>query len=212
MSLPTARDRANYSRSATLDIRSAMALALVRKIDAAEFTAQDGTPLRFAEVFDNWPTYQDTYRAPGTACVLPGDMPLEASRLTPSLMEDTWEPAGMPGLALYQLAEVNTSFDIAIKCPSIAERQVFLAGLENMWNHDDLLLDDAGARYGVSLPLPEYWGVDAVFSLKSVRLQDDENSAMREQREAVITVTGQAPQVVLRRVQPMTLTVRMTDF
>lgn len=209
MGLPTPEEVAAYPRKQTLDVRAAMAQALAQRINDAYYPTQDGQQLQFAEVFSRHPDPEDAWRAPGTACVLPAAYPMEAARLTPSLIECTWEPAGMPGLALYQVAEIVSDFDIQIKCPTDAERGAFIAGLESMWVSDAGMMEPDGARYGITLNLPEYWGLSATFSLKSVRVIDDAQSAMTQGREAVVTVTGQAAQVVLRHVRPMNLTVRV---
>lgn len=198
-----------YSRSQSLDLRAAMATALAKKLRETEFPTPAGGTIRFAEVFDAWPRYTDRHVAPA-ACVLPSSWIYDAARMTPTLLEDTWEPKGAVGFGLYKLADITADFDIMIRAPSDAERSVLIAGLEQIWVAPEVLMDPLqGARYGVLLEMPEYWNVCAGFALKSARVLDDETRAMREHREAILTVTGQAPQVKLAPVRPLSLTVRV---
>lgn len=208
---PTSISRSLYSRKQTLDVRSAMARALVTRLRALEVLLPEGGTTKFGAVYETWPDPEDAYVAPCTATVLPSPYPFEASQLTPALLEETWEPQGLPGFGLYKLAEVVADFEILIRCPTAEERRVFLAAMETAWVEPGLLMDSVnGPRYGIVLPMPEYWSVCAVFSQKSLRILDDEDRAMREHREAVLTVTGQAPQVKLDRVQPMKLSIRQS--
>lgn len=199
---------AGYSRSQTLDVRAAMAHALARRLTEATFDRPDGGIIKFANVFTDWPSFTDRYISP-SACILPTGWAYDAARLTPSLIEETWEPKGKPGFGLYRTADINTNFDIIIRAASDRERSDVLIGVENLWTSDNGLMDDAGARYGLVVDMPEYWSVCAGFALLSARVIDDEDRAMREHREAILTVTGQAPQVKLGPVRPMRLTVRL---
>lgn len=209
--LPTIISPAAYSRTQTMDIRSAMARALAVKLTAAEYPAPDGRVLKFAEVFDTWPDPEDAYRPPGTAAILPAAYPMEPSQLTPTLLEETWEPAGQAGFGLYKTAEVMADFEILIRASTAAERRVFLTGIESMWVAEHVLMDPVqGARYGILLPMPEYWGTCAEFALKTIRVLDDEDRAMREHREAIITVSGLAAMVKLGPVQPMKMSIRVS--
>jgi hypothetical protein len=186
-----------------------MALALARKLRAAVFPRPSGGQLRFAEVFESWPDYTQRF-VPPAACVLPGSWPYDAARMTPTLLEDTWEPHGDVGFGLYKTADISADFEINIRATSDAERAVLLAGLEDIWVADEVLMDHiSGARYGVLIEMTEYWGVCAGFALKSARVVDNEDMAIRNHREAIITVTGQAPQVKLAPVRPLKLTVRI---
>ena len=199
-----------FSRKQTLDLRSAMVAAIAKRLKAAVFPTKSGGPtVKFAQVFEHWPDYTQKYVAT-TAAVMPAQWPYDAARLTPSLIEETWEPRGKVGLGLYALADISADFEIYLRSPSDFERSVFIAGLEQLWVADEVLMDPvAGARYGVVIEMPEYWGVCAGFALKSVRVLDDENKAMREHREAIVTLTGQATQVKLAPVRPMTLKIKV---
>lgn len=202
-------DISQYSRKQTLDVRSAMATAIARKLRDSVFPRGSGGSIKFAEVFESWPSYEQRY-VPPSACVLPTPTLYDAARLTPTLLEDTWEPPGDVGFGLYQLADIEVEFEINIRAASSAERSDIIAGLEQAWVADGILMDQvAGARYGILLEMPEYWGLCAGFSLVSARTLDDEDKAMREHREAVLSVKGVASQVTLRPVRPLNLTVRV---
>src|SRR5882672_7368205 len=95
-----------FSRKQTLDLESAMAKSIADLLRAQEFVGPGGQgTIRFNEVFPEWPTSNDRYIA-SAACVQPlNPIVYEDARLTPSLLEDTWEPKGMRGFGLYALAE-----------------------------------------------------------------------------------------------------------
>jgi len=184
-------------------------MALAKRLRDTDFPRASGGSFRFAEVFSSWPSYEQRY-VPPSACVLPTPTIYDAARLTPTLMEDTWEPPGDIGFGLYKLADIEAEFEVNIRTASATERSDIIAQVEQMWVADGLLMDHAaGARYGILLEMPEYFGVCAGFSLKSARVLDDEDRAMREHREAIITLMGVAPQVTVRAVRPLTLTVRL---
>lgn len=186
-----------------------MAATLARHLREVEFPIPSGGSFRFAEVFDVWPRYTDRNVSPA-ACVLPSSWLYDAARLTPTLLEETWEPQGGVGFGLYKLADITLDFEINIRAPSAPERSAILMGIETAWVDPDVLMNqETGARYGVVLPMPEYWGVCAGYSLKSARILDDAGSSMREQREAIMVVTAQAPQVKLASVRPLRLTVKI---
>ena len=202
--------REQYGRKQTLDVRSAMAVALARRLREAEFLAPVGGAFRFSEVFESWPDYGQRY-VPPAACVLPSPVIYDAARLTPTLMEDTWEPQGGVGFGLYKTADIAADFEVNIRTASAAERNIVMAAVENLWTVDGMLMDqEAGPRYGIVVAMPEYFGVCAGFALKSARVIDNEDMAMREHREVVLVVNGQAPQVKLGPVRPMNLTVRLS--
>jgi len=199
-----------YSRSQTLDLRSAMSRAVAKRLREAEFFKPGGGTMRFAQVFDHWAEYQQRYIA-NTAAVVPSESLYDAARLTPTLLEDTWEPRGEVGVGLYKTADIETEVKVLMRCPTEAERAAFIAGVEDLWVSEQVLMDhEAGPRYGVLLPMVEYWSICAGFALKAIRVIDDEQRAMRDRWEAEILIAGQAPQVKLGPVRPLRLTVRMT--
>jgi hypothetical protein len=206
---PPIIDLSAYSRSQTLDARAAMARAVVKKLQRMMFRDPYGHSVQLAEVFEAWPSAGDRF-IPPAAVVLPGPWLYDAARLTPTLMEDTWEPRGQRGWGLYKLADISLDFEILIRAASDAERSVIVQGFEVAWVADEVTSDPVeGARYGIVLPMPEYWGICAEFALKSARVLDDEDRAMREHREVIFTINGVAPQVKVAPVRPMSPTVRV---
>lgn len=202
-----------FSRKQTTDLETALALATLKVIDRA-YPGPGGVGLiKFEQMYEDWPSYEDADVVPA-ATVLP-DAPLiyGPSHPVPRLLEDTWEKPGEPGLGLYELCEATREFDIQIRGSTTAERNALLAGLESIFVDDALLIaPKMGARYGVIVPLPEYWGLSArLVRLQSVKL-DDQDTAARNIAEARVTVRAHAPNVRLGIVQPFKAIVRlMTD-
>jgi hypothetical protein len=188
-----------------------MGLALRRHLEVLQFQ-NAGAIFGFNEVFDEWPSYIQRY-VPPAACVLPGSWEYGDWSFTPTLLEDTWEVRGEPGFGLYKLSELSANFEVSIRANSNAERSSLIQGIEESFVAPRLLMDDpAGARYGVFLPLPEYYGLEARFALLSARNMDTEDSALREHRDAVFVVSGQAPQVRVGPVFPLNLTIQLDPY
>jgi hypothetical protein len=199
----------SYPRTQTMSLRAALAAALVRHLQELEMPTPSGGVVRFDHVFGSWAEYEDRYSG-AAAAVLPGEYTYGDARMSPTLLKETWEPKGQIGWGLYKLADFEGQFRIQLRAPTDAERDVLIAGVEDAWVAREVLMDHAdGARYGIVLPLDEYWGVLAEFSLRRGEILDDTNSAMREQNEAILTVSAYAPQVKLAPVRPMRLTVRV---
>jgi hypothetical protein len=201
--------REQYSRSQRLDVKQAMATAIANYLRSLRFPRASGGEFAFAQVFEEWPDYEQRF-VPPSACVLPTPTLYAPARLTPTLMEDTWEIRGEPGFGLYKLADIEADFEINVRAPSGAERSDIIAGIEQAWVAADLLMDhSSGARYGIELAMPEYWGLCATFALLSARVLDNEDMAMKAHREAVLTLSGVAPQVKLGPVRPMNMNIRL---
>lgn len=207
ISYPSLIQPSEYSRSQTADLRTAMARALQRYLQ--DLRAETGVPV-FQQVFDAWPDPESPYIAPCTATVLPGAVVYESAGMTPALLDETWEPKGQPGLALYKTAEVMAEFEIAIRCPTPEERVQAMAAIEDSWIAPGVLMAPEGARYGILLDMPDYWGLSLLASIKSSRISDDSDSALREHREGTISISAQAAVVKLGPVQPMAITIRQT--
>jgi hypothetical protein len=205
--MPITRDQ--YSRAATRDVRAAMALALARHLKGLTFF-NAGAPYGFAQVFDEWPSYVDRY-VPPSACVLPTGWKYGDWAFTPTLLEDTWEIAGEPGFGLYKLSEIEVDMEVSIRTDHVVMREQVVLGVEESFVDSGLLMTEISGRYGLILPLPEYYGLSARFALSAARVIDDEDKAMREQRNAVFTISAQAPQVRVGAVYPLNLKVTV-DF
>jgi len=189
-----------YSRKATMAVRDAMACALARYL--ADLTFEFGVKLTGA--FHQWPSFVKRYRPP-CVCVLPSSWNY-GGWMTPTLLEDTWEPEGGQGFGLYKTGEAEAELEISIAVTSTAERTVIEQGIEDAFTDPQGLMSERrGPRNAILLPMPEYYGLKARFSLLRGRVIDDEDSAMREKRNAVITVSAQASKVRVGPVYPLAL-------
>ena len=195
-----------FSKKASRDVRSSMALALARHARGLVFNSGAG-PFQFAEVFEEWPSYLKRYIAP-SACVLPGSWTYGDAYLTPTLIENTWEPAGEQGFGLYKQTEIQVELELSMRTNSVAEREAILLVVESAFRHPQLLMSEQGGRNGILLPMPEYYGCLARFALVAGRVIDDEDRAVRENRDAILTISAQATQVVVGPVAPLSLKVR----
>lgn len=197
------RDR--YSRKQTLDVRSAMALALQRLLEACEFPGPKGIgKVRFAKVFREWPTSNDVAVLPA-AGVLSSDDTVKYShaRLTPSLLEDTWEPRGRLGLGLYKLAEAEVTLKVELRARTQLERSALVGGVEALLFAPGVLDNrPKGARYGRVTDMPEYWGLPVRFSVEDKTTGDDAAGAKSGRWEATFSIAAQASHVRLDVVAP----------
>lgn len=202
--------REQYSRKQTVDLETALALAVLRVINKTYQGPGGFGALRFEQLYEDWPSFEDADIVP-SAVVMP-DAPLlyGPSHPVPRLLEDTWENRGEPGLGLYQLSEATREFDVQFRGSTTAERNALKAGLEGIFVDDRLLIaPKMGARYGVLEAMPEYWGLTArLVLLSSVKL-DDQESAAKNIAEGRVTVKAYAPHVRLGLVQPFKAIVRL---
>jgi len=191
-----------FPRVAIMDVRDAMALSLRRLVEGIRFKGAQGTD-RFAAVHDDWPSFNEKYTPPA-ACVLPGDFKYLDWATSPTLMEETWWPNGLPGWGLYKVAEVQTEFQLVIRTNLVGERQVIMHAVEDAFQSTQMLMDHRrGAMYGLFQPMPEYYSLQARFALLGGSVLDSEDKAMREQREAAFTVSATAAKVQVGSVYPL---------
>ena len=195
---------ANYSRKATLDARDALALGLKKIVEEIRFPGFDTD--RFAEIYDEWPSFNESMVVPAAA-VLPGEFRYAdwGDTAGPHLIEDTWEPKGLPGCGLYRTAEVVLELQLAIRTNLPAERAVLMRAVEDAFQAPRILMQQDGARYGLVRAIPEYYGLDGRFALLSGSVIDNEDTAMREKRDAVFTISARIPKVQVGPVWPMAL-------
>ena len=202
-----------YSKSASMDVRDACALALSRVIKCIDRQIA-GERVKFNHVFDEWADFEDKVDPP-TACVLPPpEWTYDDTGQVRLLESDTIEtlagtvPAGEPpSFGLYKTAEMLDRFTLAIRCGSTAQRSLYKLAVEEVFQTRHLTMDPDGEKYGLKLPLPEYWGVTARVSLLAGANTDNEDLAARNQREASFTISMQAPKVQLGAVWPMDFTI-----
>lgn len=201
-----------YSRSATVDLETAISLAVVRTVDR-DFTGPGGVgKIRFTQVHEDWPSFEDSFTTPAAA-VLPGDeLKYGPSHLTPVLLEDTWEVKGEPGLGLYELAEASREFQLEYRGSTSAERNALKAGVETAFVTDEVLVaPPGGARYGVLVAVPEYWGLNVRLSITGSSKLDDQELAAKNIWMGRATILAQAKLVKLAIVQPFRVRVTVVE-
>jgi hypothetical protein len=199
--------RADYSRTATLDLPTAMAAGLRRLLESVELQSPTGVPVRFSAVFDEWPQAEDNY-APPSACVVPSDLEYSASVMTPALIEDTWEPVGDFGFGLYVVAEAAQDVEVQIRTDTPGLRARVSLAMESIFLEPGLTALGSPSRNGVVIPMPEYFGLPMRVLLLRSRKLDDQESAMHNAWETSYFLRIQARQVVLGRVSPFTVKVQ----
>ena len=208
-SMPMQMPRAQFSRKAIIGVRNALAVALARLVEEMTFPGDQAQ--NFAAIYDEWPDFLDTAVVPA-ACVLPGDFRYADSQMTPSLIEDTWEPKGMPGWGLMKTAELQADFQLSIRTNLPRERSQLMQAIEDLFQPQGNLMDLTGPRYGLVVPLPEYYGINGRFVLLAGSVIDNEDTAMREKRDAVFTISAYAPKVQVVPVWPLALSITKTMF
>lgn len=207
----TVMTRERYSRKQTLDVKTAMATALTRLLAAETFPGPRGQgKVRFLKVFAEWPTSNDVATLPAAGILSSDDTVRYApARLTPSLMEDTWEPAGRRGLGLYKLSEAECEFKVETRARTQLERSALVAGVEALLFAPGVLNNrEEGARYGRVAAMPEYWGLPVRFALRDKVTGDDAAGAKSGRWEATFSVLAQAPHVRLDVVSPFRVKIR----
>lgn len=200
-----------YSRRQTLDLRLAMAEALATHLGALTFHA-GSRDFGFDRVFDSWPSDTDWQALPA-ACVLPDEkVAYSNERLTPTLLEETWEPAGRPGLGLYQVADAECDLMLTVRASTPGERSAVVAGVEEALFEPRVTGNyEQGRRSGIVLPMPAYWSLPARYRVVESRVLDDAESAQKNWNDATFLVRAQAPQVRLDKVVPFQLRIREVE-
>jgi len=201
----------DFPRKKTLDLRLSMAEALAGFLRTQRFPDEFGAT-QFAAVFSEWPDADARFVTPA-ACVLPrGPLVYADARLVPTLLEDTCFPAagtGQKGFGLYALADAECDFDVQVRAPTGKERSDVVAGFEQLFVSDGILMDhQQGRRYGRLITLDAYYGLPARYSLQSVTVDDDGEAALKNRREATFLVRAQAKLVKVGVVYPFVLTIR----
>lgn len=199
--LPQQMPLAQFTRTASLDARSALAMALRRHVEALQFVGSQAQ--QFAEVFEEWPSFNDSEVVPA-ACVLPGEWKYGDAHMTPRLLEDTWEPKGMPGWALQKTSELMCEFQLVLRTNLPAERPILMRAIEESFQNG------TDERYGIIVDLPEYYQLTGRFVLLGGSVIDNEDTAMREKRDAAFTISASAPKVQIVPVWPMALSITKT--
>ncbi len=201
---------AQYSRKQETDLETAMALALTRAV-AGEFPGPGGLgKIQLAQVFEDWATFQDNFVSPGGVVEPDGELLYGPGQTVPVLIEETWEPQGGVGLGLYVLSEATKDFLLTIRSHVQAERDALKAGIEAAFVDPAVLLaPPLGARYGLVVDVPEYWGLPITLKLLGSRKLDDADRAAKGQWEAEFRIAVQGRHVKLGPVRPFGL--RITE-
>jgi hypothetical protein len=199
-----------YSKSASMDVRDACALALTRVIQGIDRVIA-GEHIKFNHVFDEWPRIEDKYDPP-VACVMPPPEWDYSDSGSPNLIEASVESVTTvttdpPSFGLFKTAEMLDQFVLAIRAGSVAKRSMLKLAIEEAFQTPKITMDPNGTRYGILLDLPEYWSLTARASLLKGANTDSEDAAQRNHREATFVVSIQAPKVQLAPVWPFTPTV-----
>ena len=207
--------RDQYSRRASRALRDALAVVLARHVACIDFELE-GEHFKFSRVFEDWPSYLDTY-VPPQACVLPSSWKYGDWGFAPKLLDDTIEPIDNAGLmtgrgfGLYKTNEENIELELSFRAHTPAHRDAIILGIEDAFNDPAMLMSRSrGSRDGIILALPEYYGLTGRFSLVGGRVVDNEDQASREQRDAVITISAQASKVKVGPVVPLAMTITKT--
>jgi len=211
--------RSEYSRTATMDSRDACAAALKRILVGIDREI-NGERIKFAQVFDEWPSYDDKYDCPA-ACVLPPPEWTYDDTSTPKLMEQTVElqpiPAPIgdpsdpaqepPAFGLWKTAEMLDQFQIVLRASTPAQRAMLKLAIAEAFQTPNVGMDPGGQRYGLLVDLPDYYGITARAAIQRGQNSDNEDSAARNQREATFVVSMQTAEVQVGGVWPMGLTI-----
>lgn len=192
-----------YSRKQTVDIETALAIAARTAIDKSYPGAGGEGDIRFADIFEDWPTFESRFVDPAAVILPDGDTVYARSFLTPALLEDTWEVQGEDGLGLYQLGEAEREFEIQVRSTSAPARNAIKAGLESAFINPGVNATGAsGLGNGLLVLMPEYWNLPAWLTLISSRKLDDADSAAKNIWEARFKIHAQTKHVVLQPVHP----------
>lgn len=201
---------AQFSRKQTTDLETAISMAVMRTIDRDYPGVGGQGTLRFLALHEDWPSFENSDIVP-SACVLPdGDLKYGPSHPTPTLMEDTWEPVGERGLGLYVLSEASRDFELTFRGQTLEERNALKAALETAFEdpaveNATVMMPPTGARYGIVVEMPEYWGLTCRLTLLASRKLDDADTAAKNIHEGRLVLRAEARHVKLGPVSPFRL-------
>lgn len=210
--------RAQYSRKKTLSIERAIPAALCRYMLDRQFPGPGGVGMiQFADAFPEWAEYEDKAVGPALSVIQVGRLTYASTPMTPTLLEETWEPEGFPGLGLYLRGTVEVTFKLNVRAQTPMERSALISGIQELFVAPDTL-DPAGepgilmnsvqgSREGVLLELCEYYGMPARLSLIDSGNADSEDSNIRDRIEGDVLVQAQTNFVSLGKVQPFTVSI-----
>jgi hypothetical protein len=198
-----------FSRKQTNDLQSAMAEAIALLLRTSEFPGPRGKgTIKLAVVYDEWPSSADNALSPSACVRTPDPIRYAPALLTPTLLEETWEPPGELGLGLYKLSEGECDFRLEVRAATRRERSALVAGIEALFVEPMVLNNrQVGAQYGRFLPMPSYWGLDVRVALQESLTSDDAESAKTNRWDSDFVVRAQANHVRLDVVAPFHVTI-----
>jgi hypothetical protein len=144
-------------------------------------------------LLDEWPDSMDTMVFPSIA-VTPGEPVITPRGFSNSIDESTLDLFGV-GTALLPMHEHQERIVLEIWATTRFQRAAIVAGLQTAF-------DEAEEMSGIRLPLPDYFGQTARFTLEGDARVDDENSA-RRRRRARMTVRMEVDVVRLVNTVPI---------
>lgn len=204
--------REQYSRSADLDLETAMAKALNDTINRDYAGAGGKGTVRFAQMFNDWPSFEENFVSPNAAVLPDGELLYGPSHLVPSLIEETWEPKGEAGFGLYVLSEATKEFLVTVRSSNQEERNALKAGVETAFVAPEVnIAPRLGERYGVVVDMPGYWGLPVMLKLLGSRKLDGADNAAKNINEAEFRISAQARHVVLGPVVPFSVKIQRFD-
>jgi len=173
------------------DTRTALTRGLAEYVAGISGEAEDGRPLRFQAVFENWARPEDQAEYPSAIAYTTAPGIYDSSRFTsfPSQSQQIPEPDGR---YVVTPADYAAAVTLEVWSTDDEERMGLVALLE------DALNPFVGqGRYGLALELPHYHNVRASYELASMGYTDSESDAIAGTRKAVFTLDAVVPVVRL---------------
>jgi len=172
------------------DSRTALCRGMAEYLfDTIQVDAEGGRRIRLKKVLSTWAEPEDEASYPAAIIAAPGSATYDASRFTPGIQAEQRVPAP-DGRYAVTLAEMILDLSIELWTTDPTERAELVAAIEQGLNPLD-------TQYGLTLELPWFYNLRAVYELKSMQYLDTEEDAMRRYRRAAFTVTGQMPVIRL---------------
>lgn len=166
--------------------RAALATGLAEYLKGVTLVAPGGREMRFAEVLDHYAEPNEEAAFPSAAVYASASAgKYDSSRLTPSQPNTRVQ---VPGTDLYAVTscEYVHSLLLEVWASDDEGRNQLLAALEDVLNPSE-------GRYGFVLELDHYFNQRASYAAIDVLFPDDDVSAARRWRRAVLTVACSVP-------------------
>jgi hypothetical protein len=188
--LTTLGTKQAYSATRECDARTAITRGLAEYLEGLTVDSVGGRRNMLRKVYQTWAEPEDEAVFPSAVVLMSGSASYDASRFTPGVATSEQLP---PPDSRYvsAVAEMTGEITVELWCNDPTARAELTAALEEaLIPYDEM--------YGLMLDLPHYYGVRAVYELKSVQYPDNETTAMQRYRKALLTLSAQMPVVRLR--------------